>query len=288
MQHFTALENDQARQLIDAQQLFAIYGRARAQLASDFVGSMRWRDIAGAQYLVKKVAGREMSLGRHTPETQTAFDAFTAEKERLRKLKASAGARLKAMDRINVAYRIGRIPDLPARIIDALDRAGLMGAGVIVVGTTALFAYEAMAAVRFDTGITATQDFDLLIEARAGIQLVGAEERREAVMSALVVADRSFVPRYGEFAVNSAGFEVDVLSEDAGVPAPLSGPAAEAIAIGQSGRPVRMAVPMPSAFAAHKAWLSKQPSRNPAKRQRDSDQAAAIIAALGGYRPPAI
>lgn len=113
MQHFTALENDQARQLIDAQQLFAIYGRARAQLASDFVGSMRWRDIAGAQYLVKKVAGREMSLGRHTPETQTAFDAFTAEKERLRKLKASAGARLKAMDRINVAYRIGRIPIFP-------------------------------------------------------------------------------------------------------------------------------------------------------------------------------
>ncbi len=288
MPHFTPLDNDQARQMIDAQQLFAVYRQARADLAGDLAGSMRWREIGGARYLIKKVTGREVSLGKDGPETQATYDAFTAEKEVLRKRKASAGARLKAMDRINVAYRLGRVPDLPARIIDALDRAGLMGAGVVVVGTMALFAYEAMAAVRFETGITATQDFDLLIEARAGIQLIGADARRAAVMAALVAADRSFVSRYGEFAVNSAGFEVDFLAEDPGVSAPLSGPAAAAIAIGQSGRPVRMAVPMPSAFAAHKAWLAKEPSRNPAKRQRDADQAAAIVAAMGGYRPPAI
>jgi hypothetical protein len=206
----------------------------------------------------------------------------------LRARKASTLARLKKMDRVNVAYRLGRVPDLPARIMDALDRSGLMGAGVLVVGTTALFAYEAMAAVRFETGIVATQDFDLLMEARAGLELVGRAAIRDRVMAALVSSDRSFVGQYGEFAVNASGFEVDFLDGEDSGPAPLAGPAAEAIAIGQSGRPVRMAVPMPAAFAAHKAWLAKEPSRNPAKRARDAAQAVAIVAALGGYVPPAI
>ena len=288
MPDFVTLDNDQARQLIDAQQLYAVYRTARAELSTVFSGTMRWRTIAGADYLVKKIDGKETSLGRRSRETEAAFDAFQAGRKRLRNRKASTLARLKAMDRVNVAYRLGRVPDLPARIMDALDRTGLMGAGVVVVGTTALFAYEAMAAVRFETGIVATQDFDLMMDARAGLKLAGHAGLRDRVMSALVAADRTFVGQYGEFAVNAAGFEVDLLDRDDSGPAPLDGRASEAIAIGQSGRPVRMAVPMPAAFAAHKAWLAKEPSRNPAKRARDAAQAVAIVAALGSYVPPAI
>jgi hypothetical protein len=286
--HFQNLSNDQARQQIDAQQLFAAYRDVRAELTRDYVGSMRWRTVSGVQYLVKKVYGRETSLGRQSPETEAIHSAFVDGRNQMRRRRTAMQARLKAMDRVNVAYRLGRVPDLPARIMDALDRALLMGSGVRVVGTTALFAYEAMAGVRFETGIVATQDFDLLLEARAGMELVASDDNRNAVMAALVAADRSFVPRYAEFAVNDAGYEVDFLVEDASDPAPLSGPATEAIAIGQSGRPVRMVVPMPAAFAAHKAWLAKQTSRNPVKRLRDAAQAEAILDALGGFVPKAL
>jgi len=284
---YRQLENDQARQQINAQQLFSVYREARHGLSVEFAGYLRWRKINGAEYLIKTVEGKDASLGRRSPETEAAFDAFASGRKQLRERKGKTLARLKAMDRVNVAYQLGRVPDLPARIMDALDRSGLMGAGVRVVGTTALFAYEAMAGVHFDAGIIATKDFDILIEAKAGLQLAADKDHRSAVMAALVAADRSFVPRYSEFAVNDEGFEVDFLDEDADGP-PLSGKAAEAIAIGQSGRPVRMAVPMPKAFARHKAWLAKQPSRNPLKRTRDGAQAAAVTAALGDYEPPSI
>ncbi len=285
---FQNLSNDQARQQIDAQQLFATYREVRAELARDYSGSMRWRTISGADYLVKKMDGRETSLGRRTPDTETLHSAFIDGRATLRKRKKATLARLEAMDRINVAHRLGRVPDLAARIMDALDRAFLMGTGLRIVGTTAMYGYEAMAGVRFDTGIVATQDFDLLIGGRDGLELSASNDHRQAVMTALIAADRSFVPRFGEFAVNNDGYEVDFLSEDAGAPAPLAGPATEAVAIGQSGRPVRMAVPMPAAFAAHKDWLASQPSRNPAKRQRDAAQAVAIRAALGGFVPKAL
>jgi hypothetical protein len=64
MPDFVSLDNDQARQLIDAQQLFAVYRAARTGLATTFGGTMRWRSIAGAYYLVKKTGGKETSLGR--------------------------------------------------------------------------------------------------------------------------------------------------------------------------------------------------------------------------------
>jgi hypothetical protein len=45
---------------------------------------------------------------------------------------------------------------------------------------------------------------------------------------------------------------------------------------------------MPAAFAAQKAWLAKEPEPQPATRSRAAAQAVAIVAALGGYVPPAI
>lgn len=284
---YRRLDNDQARQQIDAQQLFTVLRDARAGLSSEFAGSMRWRTIAGHEYLVKKIEGKEVSLGRRSRETEATHKAFADGRARLRTRVRTTSERLSKMDRVNVAYGLGRVPDLPARIMASLDRAGLMGASVVVIGATALFAYEAMAGVHFETGIVATKDFDLLIETKAGLQLAAGKNRREAVMAALVAADRSFEPRYGEYAVNDAGFEVDFLEEDDKAP-PLSGKAAQAVAIGQSGRPVRMVVPMPAAFIKHKAWLAKQPSRNPAKRGRDAAQAVAIKEALAGYVPTPI
>lgn len=285
---YRRLDNDQARQQIDAQQLFATFREARAALARDFGGYLRWRKIKRAEYLIRTEHGKDTSLGRRCPETELTLATFKTERQRLRDRKDKIAANLKRMDKINVAHRLGRVPDLPARIMDALDRASLMGSGVVVVGTHALFAYEAMAGVHFNSGVVATKDFDLLLEAKSGIELAGDGDRRKEIMAALVAADRSFVPQYGEFAINDEGFEVDFLEEEKSAPAPLSGPAAEAIAIGHTGRPVRMAVPMPAAFAKHKAWLAKQPTRNPLKRVRDAAQAVAIKEALGGYVPPAI
>ncbi|MDQ0332970.1 hypothetical protein QFZ88_005352 [Mesorhizobium sp. YL-MeA3-2017] len=58
---------------------------------------------------------------------------------------------------VNRALRLGRVPLITARIIRAIDQAGIRGEGIRIAGTNAIYAYEAAAAGVFvDPGITAT------------------------------------------------------------------------------------------------------------------------------------
>jgi hypothetical protein len=58
-----------------------------------------------------------------------------------------------------------------ARILRRLDEAGLMGRHLFVVGTHALYAYEAAAGITFESGLTATTDVDLRSDARRRLSL---------------------------------------------------------------------------------------------------------------------
>lgn len=51
---------------------------------------------------------------------------------------------LQGMARVNRAMALGRVPSLVGRILRRLDEAGVLGEQVCVVGTNALFAYEAI------------------------------------------------------------------------------------------------------------------------------------------------
>jgi maltoporin len=63
------------------------------------------------------------------------------------------------------------VPETAARILRRLDAEGLLGRHLFVVGTHALFAYEAASGVLFDAGLTATEDVDLLWDVRRKLSL---------------------------------------------------------------------------------------------------------------------
>jgi hypothetical protein len=69
------------------------------------------------------------------------------------------------------------LPDeyLGAKIVRALDRAGMLGSDIRVIGTNAIYAYEAAAGVRVDPGLTSTEDIDLSLDARGGLTFVASE-----------------------------------------------------------------------------------------------------------------
>ena len=72
-------------------------------------------------------------------------------------------ATLSVLERaINRALRLNRVPSIETRILSALDREGLLGKQIFVVGTNALFAYELMAGVLISGDLLATKDIDLL------------------------------------------------------------------------------------------------------------------------------
>jgi hypothetical protein len=303
---FTDLNNDQRREKINADQRFVTWQDARNRAAS-FRGSLVWHEVKGAVYLARSYydgAGRRRQkvVGLRDRDTEAEKQKWeTARSQAADRLK-QVGAALTRQSAINRALRLGRVPLLSARIIRAIDDAGLLGNGIRLVGTNAIYAYESAAGVMVDAEITSTQDIDFLMDARRALRIVvDGDIGAGALFSLLRKVDKSFVRSNQTFrAVNDEGYFVDLIMpqrsppwreerervgdvDDELVAVAIDGlvwhesaPVFEAIAIDEQGMPVRIVTTDPRVFAAHKFWLSKQPDRDPAKRRRDESQAEAV------------
>ena len=286
----TELTNEQRRQLIDVQQVFEAWRNSR-QAAR---GHMRWLRRHGFEYLHYKTGRTERSLGRRSKETEARMAEHKEARERYRR----TGERLKTMARVNRALRLNRVPHPAARVLRALDEAGLLGNDLFVIGTNALYAYEMQSGVLFDSALVATGDFDLLWDARKRLRLAVSRLSPRGVLGVLKEADATYssADDYGFRARNADGYYVDLFCPEAEPPAerlaegdidpiPTAGgnwlaeaPKTEAVVIGQDGLPARMVCVDPRVFALHKWWLSKQRSRQAASRPRDAQQAHAVAA----------
>ena len=89
---------------------------------------------------------------------------------------------------------LGRVPLLTARIVRALDKLGLIGTAVDVVGTNALFVYERLAGVHITSGLLSTQDVDLLMDSRFSLRLIAKDFSHKGLIGLLQKIDHSFVP----------------------------------------------------------------------------------------------
>src|ERR1700747_672510 len=105
---------------------------------------MHWRCRAGGdEYLYHIVGKTEHSLGVRSPETERIKAGHDSNRDRLKRRIAILDGRIREMARVNRAMDLGRVPKLAARILRRLDAAGLLGQHLFVVGTHAMFAYEA-------------------------------------------------------------------------------------------------------------------------------------------------
>ena len=306
------LTGNQTRQLVDAEQLYAAFQVAQNDYRQRYSGSMAWKIIAGRRYLYRKTKGVWKSLGPHSSETELTHQQFHAGRAALKARCASLDAEIRAMAPINKAMQLGRVPWIAARIMRKLDRLGLLGHGLKVAGTHALYAYERMAGVHFMAGSVATLDIDLPYDARGTLRLHMSDIREAGLIGILKSVDESFAPLgSGSFrAVNNKGFMVDLITPSVRHPASRrfkdrigdnvddlvsaeiegltwleSSPHIEQILIDERGYPLSMIVPDPRAFALHKAWLSKREDRDPAKRRRDLAQAKIVIKMLVSCLP---
>lgn len=316
MTYIQQLNGDQSRELINTSQRFDAYRHADEHYAG-YRGSMSFVERNEAAYLVrdyydpKSGVRRQKSLGRKNAATQNTYEAFVKGKEEAAERRRSIAAALDRQAAVNRALRLGRVPEIGARVIRSLDDANLLGKGLKIVGTNALFAYEAMAGVQFAPEITTTEDIDFLFDARARIRIAmdeGVEER--TLIGVLKQADKSFQLARRTFqAVNSDGYQVDLIKPERNPPwkvepdmigrqspdleaSPIHGlawhesaPTFESVAIDSRGYPLRIVAPDPRAFVVHKLWLSRQLNRNPAKKQRDRQQAEAVAALTAMYLP---
>jgi hypothetical protein len=188
-----------------------------------------------------------------------------------------------------------------------LDEAGV-GDSFMLLGTQALYAYEAAAGVQFIAELLASGDVDLLYDTRKKMTVVSEKMHGDGLLGLLKKADRSFecIRKRGFRAANAGQFMVDLIiaprgmhaaepvtfadndlvaSEVPGLQWLLNVPKLETVAIDEDGWPVPLRTPDPRAFALHKAWLSQKPDREPVKKPRDLAQAKAVAAVVRDYMP---
>jgi hypothetical protein len=310
---FQELNNDQRREMVNSQQRLQAMREAKSAWDAQR-GSLTWIVSKAREYLVRSYydkAGlrKQTSLGARSPETEKVKSDFedrrAAAEDRWKNMRVT-------MDRqaaVNRALGLGRVPLIGARIMRALDAVGLLGSGIWILGTNAIYAYEAASGVRLDPGLATTEDIDLLLDARGGLTFVADDEVSESsLMKILKRVDASFDRSKEIFrAVNRDGYLVDLIkpmqnppwkevTDKVGSdPEDLSAvqieglvwlqnsPQFEAVAIDEKGEPVRIVAPDPRVWAVHKLWLSQRADRQPLKRHRDAAQAEAVAALVVTY-----
>ena len=309
---FNEMSDNQRRVYLDAAQLYEAYISA-FQKNRSYRGGMHWKKAKGRQYLFKTRDryGYGESLGPRSAETEKILVEFQKAKKEAKNRLTSLKSRLKEQSRFCKAAMIQRVPRIVTAVLGVLEQRNLLGQNILVIGTNAMYTYEAAAGVFLDRPLTATRDMDILWDVRPKLTLFAEDETdSKDLLDVLRKADKSFEPvAPGSFrAVNRDGYMVDLIKAESktlsrqdpvrmGGPGDLkaaeikslhwliSSPKFSQVIIGDDGYPVSMVVPDPRAFSIHKLWLSEQPDREPIKKKRDEDQGLAIAILVIKYLP---
>lgn len=307
------LENDEGaqRQYIDAQSVFTAWEDAVKKMA-EVRGGMYWQNKNGTDYLIRTTAsGSQKSLGPRSKEKEEIYNDFTARKERIEKRFSDLNSELNRHQRMNRALRVGRTPQILIDILNKLSSSGLAD-HFTVIGTHALYAYEAAAGVRIGASdALATRDIDLLWDTRKRLSFITQMEfLGTSFLGLLRKVDPTFEIRPDQLytAVNSKGFEVDIVRREAKNIDPhplrvtdnedeflavqakragilLDGLKFSGMVVSSSGHMARLNTISPVVFAKFKRWMAAQPDRDPLKRKRDILQAELVEELVKEYLP---
>lgn len=309
--HWIDIGDDARRQFIDSQGVFTAWESARND-AAQVRGGMYWKQQGGRDYLIRtSPKNSQKSLGRRSEETVRIYERFVTRKAEAERRLSDLATELSRQQRMNRALFVGRAPRLLVDILARLAASGL-AKHFTVVGTHALYAYEAAAGVRFgEVAALATRDIDLFWDTRRRLSFVAHMDTLGSSMLGLLrKVDPTFElrPFQRHTAVNSKGFEIDILRREAKDKDPhplsltddedefsavqaknaetlLSGPRFSSMIVATSGHMARMETISPQAFVKFKRWLADQADRDPLRRKRDDLQADLVEELVLEYLP---
>ena len=302
--NYLPISDNAARQLIDATTIWAEYRKAH-DAARAYRGGMYWKKEGAYEYLIKThPKNTQERLGARSTQTEFIYAEFHKHKKlKEARLGAISEALIEAQ-RQNKALKVGRAPEIVVKLLNAVRDAGLEQY-FLVVGTHALYAYEAAAGVRIVAGALATKDVDFLWDARKRVKFV-VDLRRDvgSMLGLLQRVDASFRRKseegQNESAINDKGFEVDFIrrenvegdphpfrfSDDEDDLWPVRAQRASVLTqslvfehpiISATGRLATMRTVVPPTFVEFKRWMAEHAkNREPIKRRRDLHQALII------------
>lgn len=307
MKYYQELDNDQRRVFLDNAQLYDAFVSVARDLRQ-YRGGMSWQTVSGKEYLVRVLDNRtKKSVGPRSPQAENILLQFWQGKQDAIQRKEGIEARLQRQSKVCRAMNLGRIPRLTGNILRVLAEFSLDRKTTTVIGTNALYAYESMAGVQFTSDLLATNDLDILWDARSKLK-IASDIPAEGLIALLKKVDKSFtvLDKAKYRAINRDGYMVDLLRESVDMriePEPsfassddfvaveadmkwlIASPKVRAVVMDEDGYPVPVSAPDPRAFAIHKFWLSSRRDRDPIKKPRDAAQSAAVLSLVEDLLP---
>ena len=150
------LSDQQRLFLVESDQLYRAW-REVMWRHDDYRFGIYWKTVKGRDYLVRlnDHAGHGRSLGVRSDATELIYQEFVTGKALAKSKYDGIKARILSQARLNQAIRLGRIPHVIAEVLQKLDQVHALS-DLRVVGTHALYAYEAMAAVELRMDLLAS------------------------------------------------------------------------------------------------------------------------------------
>ncbi len=271
---------------------------------------LEWRETGGAPCLHKYAQNGELikDFGPRSDALNALKEKFDLDAVNQRELLDRSERALRTATGLNLARGMGRVPSIAVKILEVLWQRQLM-AYYLVIGTYAMYAYEAAAGVVFDEPTMATNDVDLLYNVDKKMKFAELVKDKTTMLEVLQEADPTFErdEEQKESATNKDFFAVDVLRQEAperfgdafsisGVDGDLypvqakraghllGAPKFEQVVVGIDGAMTLMKTIDPKTFADFKAWMASLPDREPLKKIRDKLQSEAIYALLAEGR----
>lgn len=289
---FYEFSPDQRRTSIELDDLYDSWVVAARQTRK---GRLRWKTVNGTDYLYRLRYGQDTgeSLGRRSKDNEALYAAGQEWERR----EEETWRRLLVRGRMAKAARLPVLHDFAGRLLREIDRAGLLGEDVLVIGSMALLAYEMAAGVKLPPDLLATEDFDMAWighDHPPPARLTDAIKRADS--SWTISQEKTFQAR------NRAGYSLDLviapeLESDypknetlralpiAGQSFLLGGVPVRHVVPDSLGKPACIVAPDPRLFALHKLWLSRQPDRVATKRKKDAQQAYDLLTLVDRHLP---
>ncbi len=303
------------RQYVDAVTTFEALEAAQHQ-AEQVRGNMFWKETPSGNYLIKtSLNNAQECLGPKAADTEAIFHHFMQSKSTFEVQISTLQKNLKTHQRLNRALQVGRCPQILVNILRTLRKANL-AQHFVVLGAHALYAYEAAAGIRFESGALAKLDEDMLLDNRHHLTILAQMEGCHISLQGLLKKiDPSFKLRDNQqyTAVNNKGFEVSLIKNEADNPyqpqpagnslritaatpdflalrqnhpsALLNAPPFSCVIVSANGHMERMRTISPIAFGAFKRWVATQADRDPMKRSHDLQEANMIDQMVRDYLP---
>ena len=251
-------------------------------------GRLRWKRVADKDYLYQLNFGDSngKSLGPRSPKTEALFEQASLAEQQAKE----GWKRLLVKGRMAKAARLPVIDGFVGDVLRKLDAEGLLGEHLRVVGSFAIPAYEMEAGVRLNNKLVATEDFDLswvsetsdqeippLLDALKEVDAtwtVNQEKTFQVRNKALQMIDLVIAPQLMNSYPTSEKIRAIPIEGQQWL---LGGQPVSHVVCDVYGKPCRIVAPDPRLFALHKLHMANVEGRNPFKREKDLQQADAIL-----------